>query len=432
MGLLRAGTITLASRVVVFLLALVSSVILARALGPSGRGLYALSILVPSLLVLAANLGVGNALTYYLARRTYDPTIVIGQVTSLALILGAVAFVVLIAFLKLFGSDVLPGVPLYLVLIAGASLPLALFFYYCLSFTQGMEAFWAFNSLYVTNSGAIVLFLVPLLFLRGNVTFAVIGWSLSWVPTAILGLYWLSRWGRLNIRFDPSMARSLLRFGIVGYLSFLTNFFNFRLGTFLVNIFRSPAEVGLYSVAVVLAETIFYASTSAATVLAPRVAAADVEAGDLATGRVSRMVLVISLAAAAAAGAVAPVAIRLLYGPSFQPSVAAVWLLLPGIVTFSVARVLSSYLLGRNKQHVDFGAAVTGLVLTVVLDLLLIPRFGFGGAAAASSVAYTSTLLVDLVWVVRNSKLTAGDLLLPKIEDFQIMLSRARALARAH
>jgi O-antigen/teichoic acid export membrane protein len=97
--------------------------------------------------------------------------------------------------------------------------------------------------------------------------------------------------------------------------------------------------------------------------------------------------------------------------------VVAVWLLLPGIVTLSVARVLSSYLLGRNRLKVDFFASLAGLAMTLVLDLTLIPRYGFVGAAIASSVAYTTTMLVNMTWVVRNSHLTVRSLLVPTWAD---------------
>src|SRR5712691_10356389 len=107
----------------------------------------------------------------------------------------------------------------------------------------------------------------------------------------------------------------------------------------------------------------------------------------------------------------------------FAPSVAAVWLLLPGVVTLSVGRVLSSYLLGRNRQQVDLVASLAGLVVTLALDLVLIPRYGFPGAAAASSVAYTATLGVNLTWVIRNSTLSARDLLVPRPSDFLSVLS---------
>ena len=424
MGLLRAGTVTLASRVAVFLLSLATGVVLARALGPSGRGLYALALLLPSVLVLVANLGVSNALVYYLARRTYPNDTMVGQTISLALMLGVAAAALLVALMALAGNALLPGVPARLVLIAGAAIPLSLCFYFSLSFSQGMQAFWAFNSLYLLNAAAVLVLLGGLFFFPGSVTAAVVAWSLSWVPTAGLAVYWLSRWGRLNMRFDPATSKQLVRFGMIGYLSWLSQYFNLRLDTFLVNIFKNSTQVGFYAVAVSLTETIWYVSTSASTVLAPRVASGEAADQDSATGRVSRTVFGISLVAAIGLAALAPLIVRILFGSRFAPSVPAIWLLLPGVCMLGVSRVLGSYLLGRNRQEVDFVAALTGLAVTVGLDLLLIPRYGFPGAAAASSIAYTANLAVNLGWVVRNSTLRVQDLLVPRPADFQVMLAR--------
>src|SRR5260370_21805091 len=227
MGLLEASTITFASRVAVFIVSVVAGVILARALGPTGRGIYALALLVPSVLVLLANLGVGNALIYYLARRTYDVEKMIGQLISLALLLGVAATILLVAFTALFGRVALPGVPLNLVLVAGAAIPLRRFFYFCLSFTHGMQAFVAFNSLYLVNAGALVVFLIGLLVVPGTVTVAVSAWPLNCVPTALLGIFLISRYGRLNVPFARGLSRSLLRSGIVVYLAFITHSLNF-------------------------------------------------------------------------------------------------------------------------------------------------------------------------------------------------------------
>jgi O-antigen/teichoic acid export membrane protein len=415
--LVRSATITLASRFLVFGLSLVAGVVLARTLGPYGRGLYALALVAPSAITLVANLGISQALTYHLARKTYRVEQLIGQAIALAVILGGVAALLLVAVTAVAGKWILPGVALNLVLIAAASIPLALFFYFSLSFEQGLEKFIGFNALYFVNAAALVLLLIPLFLSRGNVTFAVTAWSLSWIPTAAVGLFLLSRAGRLNIRLDLQVAKPLLRFGIVGYLGFMTNYLNFRLDTFLVNIFANPTQVGFYAVAVGLAETIWYISSAAATVLAPRVASADAATSEITTGRVSRVVFATSLLGALALAVVAPLLIRILFGSVFSPSVAAVWLLLPGIVTLSVSRVLSSYLLGRNRLKVDFFASLAGLAMTLVLDLTLIPRYGFAGAAIASSVAYTTTMLANLMWVVRNSQLTVRTLLVPTWAD---------------
>jgi O-antigen/teichoic acid export membrane protein len=428
--LLRSGTLTLVSRVLVFALSLVAGVILARTLGPSGRGIYALALAGPSALVLVANLGVSNALVYHLARRTFPIDRLIGQVLVLSLVLGGVTTVALLIVLAFLGHLILPGVPLRLVVIAGVSLPLGLFFYYSLSFSQGLERFRAFNALYLVNGVATVVLILPLFVMLGNVTLAVAAWSLRWIATTILGLVFLARHGKLNLRFNLSVSRALLRFGLVGYLSYLMSFLNFRLDTFLVNIFRNATEVGFYDVAVSMAETIWYISTAAATVLAPRVAS-DEAGSDETTGRVSRIVAVTSLLAAIVLAIAAPPIVRILFGTAFQPSVAGIWLLLPGVVTLSVARVLSSYLLGRNRQVVDLVASLAGLAATIALDLTLIPRYGFAGAAFASSIAYTIILVVNMTWVVRHSQLTLRRLLVPTRSDATLLLRRLRTAVAA-
>jgi O-antigen/teichoic acid export membrane protein len=428
--LLRSGTLTLVSRVLVFVLSLVAGVILARTLGPSGRGIYSLALVAPSALVLVANLGVSNALVYHLARRTFPVEQLIGQVLVLTLVLGGVTTVALLIALVFFGHLALPGVPLQLVVIAGVSIPLGLFFYYSLSFSQGLERFREFNALYLVNGAASVLLILPLFVMFGNVTLAVAAWSLRWIATTALGLVFLARRGRLNLRFNPTVSRALVRFGLVGYLSYLMSFLNFRLDTFLVNIFRNATEVGFYAVAVSMAETIWYISTAASTVLAPRVAS-DAASSDETTGRVSRIVASTSLLAAIVLAIAAPAVVRILFGTAFQPSVVGIWFLLPGVVTLSVARVLSSYLLGRNRQVVDLVASLAGLAATIALDLTLIPRYGFAGAAFASSVAYTITLIVNMTWVVRHSELTVRRLLVPTRDDATLLIRRLRTAVAA-
>ena len=87
------------------------------------------------------------------------------------------------------------------------------------------------------------------------------------------------------------------------------------------------------------------------------------------------------------------------------------------------------YLLGRNKLTVDLLASFVGLVVTLALDLLLIPRFGFRGAAVASSIAYTGAMLVDLVWVVRNSTISPGRMLFARPQDAAMLWKRLKETA---
>ena len=69
--------------------------------------------------------------------------------------------------------------------------------------------------------------------------------------------------------------------------------------------------------------------------------------------------------------------------------------------------------------------------MTLALDFVLIPRFGFRGAAIASSIAYASAMLFNLQWVIRHSSITLPSLLIARPSDARLLWLRLRqAVAR--
>jgi O-antigen/teichoic acid export membrane protein len=107
-----------------------------------------------------------------------------------------------------------------------------------------------------------------------------------------------------------------------------------------------------------------------------------------------------------------PLLISIVFGPAFSASYAPLLALLPGIVLLGGGKVLTSELAGRGYAHYNSINAGMALVLTVVLDLALIPRLGVTGAAIASTVAY-SVIFVTAVFfyllVSRRSRTAASD-----------------------
>ncbi len=80
----------------------------------------------------------------------------------------------------------------------------------------------------------------------------------------------------------------------------------------------------------------------------------------------------------------------------FAGSVAALWLLLPGIVLNSGFKLLAQLVVQGGLQRFNLIGASVGAGLTIALDFALIPRFGIEGAAVASSLAYAAVLGVTL------------------------------------
>jgi len=81
--------------------------------------------------------------------------------------------------------------------------------------------------------------------------------------------------------------------------------------------------------------------------------------------------------------------IRILLSRAFLGAYVPMLVLLPGVILLGLAKILFADILGRGYPQYSSIISGSSLVITIVLDLTLIPRMGITGAALASSVAYT-------------------------------------------
>jgi O-antigen/teichoic acid export membrane protein len=130
-----------------------------------------------------------------------------------------------------------------------------------------------------------------------------------------------------------------------------------------------------------------------------------------------RQILVIASVGGIAIAIGSSLFLPLVFGERFRPSIAVVWLLLPGTVALSLGRVGVSDLAGRGKSGYSSVFSITALVVTVALDLILIPRLGIQGAALASSAAYFTNTILILTALKYELKVTWRSLLVPSYAE---------------
>lgn len=428
MSLVRSASLTLVVRVALFALQLAVNIILARSLGTTDRGIYAIAVLVPYILVLVASLGFGPANVYHVSRRSLEKRQVVAGSLVSALFLGIAAYVLLALVAKISGQRPLLGVEPQYLLLSGFSLPFLLAAAFMQGVLQGERRFVYFNAALLSQSVTLTAFLTVLLFVPVDRLYASIAaWTASGIVSGLFAVALVGQHTPVSLGFHLPTIRAMLRYGSLTYLGTLTSFVNYRFDLLLVNVFSGATQVGLYAVGAGLAEVIWFLPNSVTIALAPAVAVAPEEEASHVSAQAARSVLVLTAVLALVMAALAPLAIVVFFGSAFQQSVVAVWLLLPGVVTFSVWKILSAYLLGRHLLKQDLLAATVAMVATAVLDLLLIPSHGFRGAAVASSIAYTVAMLVDLYWVTHRSGLRAGKWLIAVPADAQPLVSRIRA-----
>ena len=413
-----------------FGIAFVTSIIIARSLGPDGKGQLTLLTTFTGILSLITGLGVTSATMYYLSHERVQKEQIVGSSIVLQLLLNLVAILLVILLLPIVDRLILKNrLPMSLIFLSLLLLPILTISGTWSAVFLGMQKIGRFNILRMVPGIVHLGILTVLLALtRLNVLTVMVSSGIAAACTAFLGAYWL-RVMHFRPKLRPSIKwrKALLGYGVRGWLGTISQQFNYRLDVFIVNIFVGVAGVGQYSLAVTLAESLWYIPDSVSTILMPRTAAYPQAALSF-TPRVARNTVFITAVGAVIMALVSYPFMTLVYGNRFAPSVSPFLALLPGIISLSLGKVLANDLAGHGKPESGAWSSTVSLVVTVVLDFLLIPRMGITGAALASTLSYTCSTLVLLYLYVRFSGNSPVSVLFIRSSDLAFYVATLKKL----
>ena len=390
--LLRSVAATVATRFTLLGIGLATTVLIARALGPEGRGTYAIAVAMTALAVQFGNIGLHASNTWVLARDKTALGSVIANSVWASLTLG-----ILLAAVFIFLSFLMPGLfglPLPVLAIAVVGIPVGLAYLLSQNLLIAIDRISFLNA---TEFGQRVAILVLILVvgLAGALTpFAAIAVGTVAVAAATCSvLLRLSRELDGKPRGDLHLFRSNLSYGARAYVAALISFLVMRIDVFLIQAVQGTEQVGLYSVAVALADILLILSTTVGQLAFPRLAAMkdDADRRSL-TKRLFLGATGATLVAGILAIPLSGPAITLLFGPSFAGSRDAFVWLLPGVLFLAGYSLLANYFAAVGMPAIVVVAPLVGLLLNIPLLLLLLPIAGLIGASVASSISYAVML----------------------------------------
>lgn len=386
-----------------------NAIIIARWLGPEGKGIVQLALLLPAIFGLFLNGGIGVANVYYTGNGQYNIATLTSNAITFTLIgtiLGLILFVV--CLITGVTEWVLQGVPLWLLLLASIGLPITLLTGYFSTILQGLQEIRQINLIRLAGSLMLLLLTVVLIAILGLGTYAAVAASIvSTVATLLLLIRALKKHNAsFRPQFRVDVMRNTLKFGLRGYVGNVLQFFNYRLDVFILNYFLGPASVGIYSVSVRLAELVWYFPNAVGFVIFPKAAASSRDEMNRFTPQVFRITLLVSLILGVGIAIVGRPLINLVYTETFIDAFLPMLVLLPGAILLGTARVLTNDIAGRGFPQYNSISSGLSLILTVIFDLLLIPKLGILGAALASSLSYLLTFGTSIFFYFRVKNLS--------------------------
>ncbi len=425
----RDSASVLATQVGVTLLGVGTSVITARVLGTSNRGLFQLLVLLPTTLANFVKFGIPQANVYFMRRQNASASDIASHSVHLALVLGgglaAIAYLCRDWMVSPFLRTAPPAtIPASLVLV-----PCILLQTHLSGVLQGEQRFREFNFQQLMPALLGMLGMpVALVWLRTGL----VGAIFTQTAIAIVVTIWLAvrvhRTAPIRLTWNTALARGMLTFGGKSYLQTLASTLHFRIDQYMIALFLDPAQVGLYAIAVNLTNLLLKIPDASGTVLYPRLAAAGERDAHRQTSVVCRHTLFVMGVAGLCYAIGGPFAIRLLYGEAYVGAIRPMLLMLPGIVMISLYLLLTRNFTSRNRQQVNIVAAVAALAINVGLNCVLIPRWGISGAAISTAVSYSVAALILLVMFVRESGYTVAETILVQPGELGGYVRRARGL----
>ena len=388
--ILRKGLLTIVIQLFQLVAVVGTTILVTRVTGAHGRGIYALVVTLATVAAMITALGISWASIHYIGKRLFPLEDVAGTLLSVSIVAAVVAVIGLAAAYFVFRHSYFHDVTASQAIIMLGLTGLLQLTATCSSIVLGTNRPLHYASIATVQLGSALVIQVGLALAgRLTATSALVALAIGAGLSTALGLGLIRREVPVRLRWDPKIIRTFAAFGIRGYAANLMMFFNYRLDALIVNGLAGVVSLGYYSIATAIAETLWYGANGFALVMFPHVSSLERKEANRITPVVCRNAIFVTLAGALVMFALSRELILVVFGSTMLPALYPLWLLLPGVVTLTAAKVIASYLSGIGKPIYSTYISGGTLVLTVILDLLLIPRYGISGAAVASSIVYT-------------------------------------------
>jgi O-antigen/teichoic acid export membrane protein len=417
---------TLLFRVLYVSLGWILSILTARWLGPQGNGLFTLATIYGTIGTTLMSGGVA-AVAHEISNKGSDTRSAAANVGLLSLAIGFLPVLLVLAawpFLQAHGWWWLLPVAL--------AQPAALLSAVLVGVFLGSDDIRRLNYAYVGPWATTLILFIALTSIFGRtVQAALAAWALGQMTAAVYTL-WLCRryWQPLALAsISMSRLKRLVSFGSQAGVANLIGFLNYRADALMVELLLGQRELGIYAVAVRMAEGLWFFSQAIMTASYARIGAlSDEESARLTARGMRHSMFIIGSIAVALLVAASPL-LRFFYGDAYRGAVAPFRWLVPGIAFYGLASVLSAYYTNRRGHpHIPMLIALSSMVINLGSCLALIPLLGLSGAAIASTIGYSVAILAGLVAFKRSTRLSWRSILVITPDDLQDYLQLGRRL----
>jgi antigen flippase len=392
------------------ILALAMLFVTARVLGPEGRGTFAAAVAWVGLFATLANLSLGQALQH----RLQAPSNKLGLSAQIGTLGG---FAVITSFFAIITAAILhywteggmfKGISPFLLTLAFAAVPLLIWEQYSSNMLAAAERTDILNrSQYFGRSIGFGIFLLFLLVMGWGVAGAIAAQFFTQLLVAVFTFLPLWKLAGGVLSWSSREVLPLLRSGGAIHLTTVSAFLLDQISILLINNYLTTSDVGHYQLAQQMVGLLLIVPQSALMVIYGGLAKSTPDAYWPSQRRLAMRVLGGMFVASVLAFLFAPWLVAAIAGDEFMPSVAIFRSLLPSLLGFTLALLMTPQWIGRGLLFLNTFLTIGTSIFVVAASFWAIPRYGLDGAINVRLVVFAIWVPVSQIvfwlWCNRQS-----------------------------
>ena len=410
----------LGANLLITILGLVGSIILARWLGPSQRGVFAAIILIPTILQYFVNFGLSSATLYFTAQpdsnknTIWNALILMGFIQSIIGIL--MGYFIINLYLQKYDLKIINLGHLYLF-----TIPLGIFGMYATCILQGATHFKVTNLLKcIVPLG----YCVGIIFLKihrnlsiENLVYVQLIIQSFYLIIALFSLYKLLLY-RLNFKIEYSFIPQMLKYSVKVWFGDVAQLANLRIDQFLIGGFLSSRDLGIYTIAISVARFTSIFADAVTTIMLPSI-----------TGKNSfqekvteilnffKKYWIFSVIFHTVFALILPIIIPFVFGNAYADAIIVCQILVVGSFFINAKTVLGGGVLGLGFPEIMSFVEVIGMVILLIFSIIFIKLYGLMGVAVAISLSYFIQFSIT-IFLTNMKGISYKDLLYTSRNDF--------------
>lgn len=405
---------------------LVSSIILARYLGPRDFGIFAAIFVLPEIITAFANFGQPAANTYFLSHKhnTFNHDELILNCLFFALVSGLIFGALWYLSSHFLDSYYFNGsTPLKYIKLVSLSIPLFVLRNNFKAILRGKYKIREYNILfsYLNNGGRLLLIVMLVLLLKLQTLGAILANILIVLFIDVYIIVKLIKGVHGSIKLNFELYKTTFSYGMKAYLGTWTNKLAGSFDIILITNLLSIETVGLYVIAQRVSSVIIMVGDALLLPFQPKLTSIRgfESQRNFTTGTV-RMLLITNLVILGIIYLIGPTIINICYGAKYNNSILLLYFILPNYVFVSLILLANAFFMGIGRPLIRTYLRMIQIVFSFIIIYFGVCYYGAVGAALSKSLISCSIFFISLFFMKHFLEdCPIKSFLIPKKEDIK-------------